>query len=309
MKKSLHITATWCVALFLFSSSLMGQTLQISGVCIGNTVTLNPVATINGKPAYTANAGTVVIAGFMNVNVNVYWLSAPDNLWVIDFDGTPFFTNPLNSASPPAIPGGPGSWSNLDAGTCPNTTPLRLAGTGALPVELTAFTAELNKNTVQLAWHTATETNNKGFDIQRSIEGKVWQSLGFVDGAGTTLLPQDYLFLDEKPYIGTNYYRLKQTDIDGAVSFSKIVSVTNAKDLTYQIAPNPTKGFFVVNAPKIDESTPLSIVVFDMLGRKVVTKSAPTHTTELDLSAYSAGTYIVELHYGNQVYREKLNKQ
>ncbi|MCW9065211.1 MAG: YCF48-related protein, partial [Ignavibacteriaceae bacterium] len=91
-----------------------------------------------------------------------------------------------------------------------------------VPVELTSFTAKANKNSVILNWQTSTETNNSGFEVQRKI-GE-WESMGFVEGHGTTTEEKIYSFVDENLVAGTYQYRLKQIDYDGSFEYSEIAN-------------------------------------------------------------------------------------
>jgi len=103
---------------------------------------------------------------------------------------------------------------------------------GALPVELTTFTATTTTNNVQLNWTTATEVNNYGFEILRQTrlpEGKGqndrWSLLGFVEGHGNSNSPKEYSFVDESVFPGLYQYRLKQIDTDGSFEYSEIIEV------------------------------------------------------------------------------------
>jgi len=114
-----------------------------------------------------------------------------------------------------------------------------------LPVELTTFKATTNDKNVFLNWQTATETDNAGFEVQRSENGKSFKSVTFVDGHGTTLEAQTYNFIDETAQAGKTYhYRLKQIDFDGQFAFSDVVLVTlDTKVSTAgDFFPNPVAG-------------------------------------------------------------------
>ena len=97
----------------------------------------------------------------------------------------------------------------------------------ALPVELISFTASVNYTRVQLKWQTATELNNQGFEIQRKIENSDWISIGFRSGQGTTQEITSYYFEDDISENKHNklYYRLKQIDFNGSISYSDEVEV------------------------------------------------------------------------------------
>lgn len=95
----------------------------------------------------------------------------------------------------------------------------------ALPVVLTSFNASAQQNKIFLSWHTASELNNKNFEVQRSRDGNDFATIGIIAGKGTSSVPSDYSFTDVNPYDGINYYRLKQVDWDDKYEYSKIVSV------------------------------------------------------------------------------------
>lgn len=113
---------------------------------------------------------------------------------------------------------------------------------GIVPVELVSFKAEVGSNGVTLNWETATETNNKGFDIERSINGN-WSKIGFVEGKGTTTELNSYSYSDKPSTSGKVSYRLKQIDLDGSFTYSKVVDVdfgTMPKEFSLsQNYPNP----------------------------------------------------------------------
>jgi hypothetical protein len=105
-----------------------------------------------------------------------------------------------------------------------------------LPIELLSFEARLQGNAVSLQWVTASEINNDYFTIEKSTNLFDWSILGFVDGAGTTNLKQHYNFTDNASIKGVAYYRLKQTDLDGAFEYFNplainVVSLVNEENL------------------------------------------------------------------------------
>ncbi|MCC6723915.1 MAG: DUF4215 domain-containing protein [Saprospiraceae bacterium] len=115
----------------------------------------------------------------------------------------------------------------------------------ALPVELVNFTATPIEQQVQLDWQTATETNNHGFDLQRSQDAKHWESITWINGHGNSQATQNYQHMDKKPKPGTNYYRLRQVDFDGASKFSKLVQVEfEGREHKLEVLPNPNAGQF-----------------------------------------------------------------
>lgn len=94
-----------------------------------------------------------------------------------------------------------------------------------LPVEMVSFTAERSGNVSLLRWETSSELNNDYFAVERLNENGVFNTIGIVDGNGTTSQPSYYAFTDESPYAGVNYYRLRQTDFNGDYEYSPIRAV------------------------------------------------------------------------------------
>lgn len=118
-----------------------------------------------------------------------------------------------------------------------------------LPVELLYFNAERQSiDEVKLTWATAVEINNQGFEIQRMLEHETeFEALGFVQGQGTTVNTNYYQYLDPNTYTDVSYYRLKQIDIDGTVSYSEIRAVSGQRNqngvaINLNIYPNPVVG-------------------------------------------------------------------
>jgi hypothetical protein len=93
-----------------------------------------------------------------------------------------------------------------------------------VPVELVSFNAEIGKNGVTLSWETASELNNRGFEVERGIRG-VWAVVGFVEGKGTTTEFTKYSFNDKPNTTDAVSYRLKQVDYNGQYTYSKVVNV------------------------------------------------------------------------------------
>ncbi|MBE0539343.1 MAG: choice-of-anchor J domain-containing protein, partial [Ignavibacterium sp.] len=113
---------------------------------------------------------------------------------------------------------------------------------GSLPVELTSFSANVNNSNVNLDWSTATETNNNGFQIERSAVGGSYQVIGFVAGYGTTTEAKHYSFVDQNVAAGNYTYRLKQVDFNGTFEYSNTieVEVIGVKEFALgQNYPNP----------------------------------------------------------------------
>lgn len=181
----------------------------------------------------------------------------------------------------------------------------------ALPVVLVRFSATPHSGKILLEWNSATEQNNKGFEVERSADGRSWNNLGFVPGIGTTVEVNSYSFWDEKPVAGPNHYRLKQTDLDGRFVYSPIVRVENEADgrSGLRLFPNPApQGITSLVIPEAPEGDGF-LEVFDGLGQIVLyQKLALDHGQPfpLNLSGHPAGIYTVRLEIGGNVHMERL---
>jgi len=139
---------------------------------------------------------------------------------------------------------------------------------GVLPVELSSFTAAGTKSGVELKWETATETNNTGFEIERSTDLRSFSKIGFVGGKGTTVSKSSYSFVDQSASSGKLYYRLKQMDFGGTYEYSKVAAVDLSAPKDFSLSqnyPNPFNPATMLsfNLP-VESSVTLS--VYNSLG-------------------------------------------
>jgi len=181
-----------------------------------------------------------------------------------------------------------------------------------LPVELLAFTAKMVENQATLAWKTATETNNAGFEIQHSTDGKVFEKIGWLDGKGTTVETQEYTFVDEKAAPGQNYYRLKQMDTDGVYAFSEIISLALKSEkivVTADFFPNPAQHTAQITLTAEEEGD-VTITLYDSFGKttQTSTQKLTTGTNQLFLHVADLpkGSYFAKIQAGEQVLYRKL---
>lgn len=280
------------------------QDVIISGECIESPVSLTAIEDVNGKPAYQ---GVGTVAGIENVIVSVYWMGAPDNVWVIDFDGQPYFMNTCVTDGPVSTTNTTCPWTSVTDMTCSGTEPLSVTGTAALPVRYASFTANALGQKVELKWKTSQETNNKGFGIERAMDGNNWTVIGFVNGAGNSTIETSYQFMDQAPLTGKNYYRLVQEDLDGVRSYSIVVSINMTNNaFAYWVSNNPGKGLFRLSTRS---SSKVDLTVTDLSGKILMQRSVNNGVHLLDLSNFSRGVYLLQMKSNNQLITTKLIKQ
>ncbi len=144
--------------------------------------------------------------------------------------------------------------------------------TGTLPIELGSFDAELDGDVVNIEWLVVTQLNNDYFTIERSLDGLDFESIGTVKGAGTSQQEKTYYFVDERPQIGVNYYRLRQTDFDGKSETFQPVAVKyipEIETITIDKAyPNPFTDRFKVDYT-VTESSYLNFTLVNSNGRTI----------------------------------------
>ncbi|MBX0290138.1 heparinase II/III family protein [Hymenobacter sp. HSC-4F20] len=162
-----------------------------------------------------------------------------------------------------------------------------------LPVVLTDFSAQrATPSSVALAWHTATELQNRGFSVQRSLDGgRTFQDIGFVSGRGTSAQATTYHFTDAAAATGQSYYRLQQQDLDGSVQYSAVVQVAAAATaVMLTAAPVPARDFLTVSYP--DPQQRIDLQVLDRNGR-VVLREQFQQQTQLNVQNLVPGLYYL----------------
>jgi len=164
----------------------------------------------------------------------------------------------------------------------------------AVPVELAAFNAEAVLDKVIITWQTSSELNNRGFEVQRSINAEQWSTIGSVSGAGTTTSINNYSFEDKVPLLGESFYRLKQIDYDGTYRIYDAVKVDLTKTLTYNLEQNYPNPFNPETTIKysVPEKTHVTVKLFDISGSEIktlVNEIKPAGVFELKFNVNSGG--------------------
>lgn len=169
-----------------------------------------------------------------------------------------------------------------------------------LPVELVSFEAMVDESDVQLSWSTASETNNAGFEVQQATDAG-FVAIGFVSGAGTSVVGHDYQFAAGELSPGGYRFRLKQIDFDGAFEYSRETEIVVAQIETYALSkvyPNPfnpqTQFTLSLAVPQH-----VQLEVYDMMGRRVallhrgILAANQAHQFTFEGHNLSGGQYII----------------
>jgi hypothetical protein len=250
---------------------------------------------VSGAEYWTLNR----TGGTSGVNVTLSW------------DGNSGTVNDLAALRVARWDIGLGSWKDQGNGGTTGTTsagtvvtsgavtsfsPFALAsgnGNNPLPVTLLSFTGKKNsENQVELRWATANELNSDYFLIERSKNGKYFESIGSVKAAGTTTQRHDYTYTDALPFAGSSYYRLRQVDFDGTSMYSKLCYIGGVEDALV-VHPNPTTDFVEIES---NGHGIASVTVRNEVGYLV---KVPVKESErgviLNMTALPSGIYILEV--------------
>jgi GH18 family chitinase len=134
------------------------------------------------------------------------------------------------------------------------------------PVELISFVGSNGAQGNELAWATASEVNNDRFEIERSIDGITYTSIGSVNGAGNSSTLLNYFFTDATNTTSKTYYRLHQFDADGKSTYSKTVVVYSVQELTLVASPNPFKDQCSITVSGIKGEDTAQLIIYDLIG-------------------------------------------
>jgi hypothetical protein len=181
-----------------------------------------------------------------------------------------------------------------------------IAKDGAMPVELTSFTASQFGSQIKLSWTTATEKNSHSYEIERRFgNSKQWTKIGEVAAAGNSNSEKQYSFADNATVSGAQYgYRLKQIDNDGKYQYSDAVEILASKKEKLDFAllanyPNPFNPVTTISYT-LPETSVISLKVYDILGQEIATlingKQEPgMHQTQFDATNLSSGIYFYKI--------------
>jgi hypothetical protein len=198
----------------------------------------------------------------------------------------------------------PTYYINFDGWNEPNPPYLIVNYQYVTPVELTSFNAVADDGNVVLTWATATEMNNKGFEIERGTSSPTqsWEKIGFVPGFGTTTEPKTYSYSDNNLRAGTYTYRLKQIDFNGDFSYSNEINTEVTSPVKYALEQNYPNPFNPSTTIKysIPEDGFVKLAVYNMLGEEIISlvnnvQKAGRYEVTFDASNLASGVYLYRL--------------
>lgn len=197
-------------------------------------------------------------------------------------------------------------------GDCCNFT-VKFTSNITLPIELIDFRGEATTFGNQLYWTTVSERGNSRFEVESSIDGETWNTIGSVNGAGNSTTQLPYSFLDEYPEDGITYYRLRQVDFDENHSYSNVVAIDRKLTSSVAIAPNPFNNELTVkiDAKRSGNHTLSFVSMVGVRMDKTFLLDRGLNTLRLNIeNELAQGVYLVEVidESGVKLYSSKLVK-
>lgn len=183
---------------------------------------------------------------------------------------------------------------------CDNNVP-RFTGQSSFPVEFLSFEAELIDEQVLLSWTTASELNNDFFTIERSVDGRTFEAIDRVQGAGTTESASHYQVFDASPISQMTSYRIKQTDFDGHFSYSETVQVrADAFQSQLTVFPNPASaGAETLHISGWNPNHSYALTMLDVNGSVLLEAEIPAQTSQAYPIAFpsdlASGLYFITI--------------
>lgn len=180
-------------------------------------------------------------------------------------------------------------------------------GYGRQSMNFLSFYGQAKNDKVVIRWTTPYEINNKGFIIENSYNQNDWNSVGFLEGHGTINEEKEYEFTLNFPKSNSNYFRLKQLDLDGTYQYSNLISVPYVTFVPRIFAiPNPASDYIHVQT---NLQGRIQIMLLNEMGQKLNFLQFMKPKFRLDLSSYQPGIYFLKIKNADEVFIKKIIKK
>ncbi len=254
-----------------------------------NTEVAPSLATVDASPTYTvSSSGNTGIATALDFPPTE--ASSNDTKGTLDV----FFTSNVNRIEIEYLEG------NVD-GVNPVQRAIYLSDIyfcplqGVLPVTFVSFDLKVRGSSVQLDWSTSEEVNNSFFTVQRSTDGSSWQNIAFIPGAGNSQELIRYRHTDRNAPTGESYYRIRQTDFDGAFTFTELLRASvNESETQLRLSPNPSNELLKITF-KGDIENYLSYEISDLQGHTELSGTISKSELSIDTSRLPSGVYLIRV--------------
>ena len=270
---------------------------------ISNTKFLNNSSNRKGGAIYGTTAGASITGSLFSGNtvarvetdeaadVYVTTASPKDDSYTI---ASSYLQDPLSSnyTDNDITLGGGNHFNDYSTTTIPSGCPVQIDDQPLAIKYAQSLKATLNGATVHLTWASATETNNKGFEVQRSADGINYSSIGYITSRatdGNSAQAISYQFTDSHPAAGENIYRLKQIDGSGKATFSNISTVSVNATSSFKVYPSPATSKIHLNV-----SSDGQYQIVDFTGKVVAKGQTKAGLNTISISSFAAGIYIIK---------------
>ena len=247
-------------------------------------------------------------AGGETLNATFMWDSSEESVdfnnsitWISHYDGTSWDVDNQGTGAS----GTSGSYNIRSRNGINTFSPYAVfSSLAALPVELLNFEGEITKKGNVLEWQTASETDNKQFNIEHSTDLRNFTTIGTVAGMGNSNSLQSYDFTHYNPIKGVNYYRLAQIDFSGAMEYSEMIALERTDNAnSMKVFPTAvTDQLFFTAGEWIANGTQLEVL--NQLGHQVFQAILTSETLQnsIDVSRLVPGKYWVRLKTAHQAF-------
>ncbi|WP_118973934.1 choice-of-anchor E domain-containing protein [Taibaiella koreensis] len=261
------------------------------------------LAAYDGTTDYNGNSGHTWSNEFASVVGTPRTITLASQLNAFRGSGSVSF--PINSQGTVTLTGGGNLLSQISTQLGVSVSIVYEYAGGILPVDFKSFTATPQHTDVNLDWITATETNNKAFEILRSVDGKTFDVIGSLQSLaanGNSFSDLKYRFVDKNVPEGNLFYRIKQIDKDGRYSFSPIRQIAGSGATKTVLYPNPATG--TVNIIAGGEG---QVTIRDLSGKLVQRfVIGASGMLAIDLSHCTNGLYFVAIQTAKGTETQKL---
>ncbi len=177
-----------------------------------------------------------------------------------------------------------------------------------LPVDFLYFNSKERSDEIELNWATSSEKNNAFFEVEHALNSANFKVIGKINGNNNSNEIRDYHFTHFAPKSGVNYYRLKQIDFNGKISYSKIISHEWAtiNEAAIKIFPNPIQDFASVN---LQNKLNARLTIYRLDGKLIKSFSVSGNTDQVDFTFLKPGMYLIATQNKNGSVFQKILKK
>jgi hypothetical protein len=265
-----------------------GKTTLFDQATSYNNMYMTVAGVLNVKKIMTLDAASVVV---LTSSVSITAFGGGSKNTMITIGGVPKFDE---NANYPTF--GP-SFANKSTGISPNGFVIN----STLPVVFSGFYITRTGNDVQLSWSTTMELNNKGFDIQRSVDGSNWTVITTVPGRGNSNIPNQYSYTDKNMTAAQAYYRIRQADFDGRFSYTTIKAIRSNQQVPV------TKVYACNRQVMVEFNSPVNnafeVQVVSLSGQVMTRRNYPqsAYRVSVDMTNVHTGIYVVRITDGHNL--------